>query len=208
MAGLPGPVRGDHHRQAHLGTNLAATHFVVDWEQQRAIYPARRMSSGRIPVVDNRADAIITITPSAKNWRVYASRLRCRDSTKPALRRTNTVRPRVQHAALLAAHERQETAASAVAYRARAGIEGTISCGTRTYALESSDPYQQDQTHVAPDAQPPVTSAPIVGYSPSRGGEAGMCPSTSAQTRSATLGRTWRVSDSWRVTTTPRRRSL
>ncbi len=191
--GVVGPIRGDHHRQARMGASFTATHFVVDWEQHQAPCAARRMSSSRTLAVDNRADAVITITPSAKD---------CRDSTKPAVRRPGTARGTARRSRALGDG------------RIRGGVSPT-GRNRRDDLVWDSHPYPQIVRPIStrsntrcPRCPTPVMIAPIVGYPPSRGGEAGMCPSTSAQTRSATAGRTWRVSVSWRVTTTPRRRSL
>lgn len=145
---LLGPVRDDHHWQARTGAGFAAAHFAIDWEQRRATCPAGRMSSSWTPAVDNRTNAVIKIKFSPKDCRACASRPQCYDSTKPDARWTIMVRPQAQHAALLAARERQETAAFAVAYRARAGIEGTISRAIRTCTLRRTRYIGQERTHL------------------------------------------------------------
>ena len=48
------------------------------------------------------------------------------------------MRPEAQHKALLAAREREKTDAFAEQYARRAGIEGTISQGVRTYGLRQA----------------------------------------------------------------------
>ncbi len=58
------------------------------------------------------------------------------------------MRPQAQHEALLAARERQETAAFAAADAVRAGIAGTLSRGVRTCALRRTRYIGQARTHL------------------------------------------------------------
>jgi len=145
---LLGPVRGDHRWQARAGEGFDAQHFHIEWEHQRATCPAGRTSSSWTPTIDNRTNDVITIKFSSTDCRQCASRTRCCRSEKQYPRRTITVRPQARHEALLAARQRQETAAFTSAYAARAGIEGTLSRGVRTCALRRTRYVGQARTHL------------------------------------------------------------
>jgi transposase len=145
---LLGPPRGDYHWQARAGEGFDAQHFRIDWEQQQATCPAGRTSISWTPAVDNRANEVVKIKFSIKDCRHCASRPQCCRSQKKYPRRTLTVRPQARHEALLAARERQETAAFARDYAARAGIEGTLSRGVRTCELRQTRYVGQARTHL------------------------------------------------------------
>ncbi len=145
---LLGPTRGDYHWQARAGAGFDAQHFQIDWEQQRATCPEGRTSISWTPAVDKRTNAVITIKFSTQDCRICASRPQCCRSRKKHPRRTITVRPQAQHEALLAARQRQEAPAFAVAYAARAGIEGTLSRGVRTCELRRTRYIGQARTHL------------------------------------------------------------
>ena len=132
---LLGPTRLDHHWQARQGTGFDAQHFQIDWSQQHAICPAGKISTGWMPLIDTRGNPIIQVRFASKDCRCCEQVSQCIRSTKRYPRRTLTIRPQPQYQALQAARQREATDAFRAEYARRAGIEGTISRGTRSTRL-------------------------------------------------------------------------
>jgi len=145
---LLGPTRGDDRWQARAGEGFDAQHFRIDWEQQQATCPAGRTSLSWTPAVDKRTNAVIKVKFSSTDCRHCASLARCCHAQKKYPRRTITIRPQAQYVALQAARRRAETPEFAVAYGARAGIEGTLSRGVRTRHLRQTRSIGQARTHL------------------------------------------------------------
>jgi len=145
---LLGPTRGDYRWQARAGEGFDARHFQIDWEQQQATCPAGRTSLSWTPAIDKRTNAVIKVKFSSTDCRHCASLARCCRSQKKYPRRTITIRPQAQYAALQAARGRAETPEFAAAYAARAGIEGTLSRGVRTCQLRRTRYIGQERTHL------------------------------------------------------------
>jgi transposase len=132
---LLGPTRLDYHWQAREGTGFDAQHFQIDWEQHHATCPAGKTSTGWTPAVDNRGNAVIKVKFSTKDCRPCDKLAQCVRSQKRYPQRTLTIRPQQQYQALQAARQREATDAFQAEYARRAGIEGTISRGTRAARL-------------------------------------------------------------------------
>jgi transposase len=130
---LFGPTRGDVKPQAQAGAGFDAQQFTVDWEAHAAICPAGRRSMSWTPAVDNRDNDVIKLKFAGADCRECEYQADCTGSSPP--RRTLTIRPRDQYAALQAARARQHSAEFKVQYGQRAGIEGTLSQGIRAFEL-------------------------------------------------------------------------
>ena len=128
---LLGPTRADYRWQAQAAKGFDASHFQIDWEQQQAICPKGCMSSSWTPTIDSRTNEVVKIKFSVKDCQPCPSRIDC----TRAKRRTITVRRQDHHLALQAARTRETTEAYATEYARRAGVEGTLSHGTRAYGL-------------------------------------------------------------------------
>jgi transposase len=135
---LLGPTRPDLRWQARAGEGFDAQHFQVAWDKQQATCPQGHTSLSWTPAVDNRDNQVIKIKFSAKHCRVCPSRPQCCRSQKKYPRRTVTIRPQEEYAALQAARERAGTQAYMAEYARRAGIEGTLSRGVRTCEMRRS----------------------------------------------------------------------
>jgi transposase len=85
--------------------------------------------------VDNRGNAVIKVKFSTKDCRCCDQLAQCVRSKKRYPRRTLTIRPQRHYQALQAARQREATDAFQADYARRAGIEGTISRGTRSTRL-------------------------------------------------------------------------
>ena len=132
---LLGPTRLDYHWQAREGAGFDVQHFRIDWDRQHASCPAGKTSISWTPAVDNRRNAVIKVKFSSKDCRRCDYVAQCIRSTKRYPRRTLTIRPQPQYQALQAARQREATEVFQVEYARRAGIEGTISRGTRSTRL-------------------------------------------------------------------------
>jgi transposase len=130
---LLGPTHGDIHWQAREAHGFDASCFRIDWEAQRATCPEGHTSISWTPAVDNRHAEVIKIKFSTTDCGACPSRAACTHSVRA--RRTLTIRPQDQYLALRAARQRQTTKAYATEYARRAGIEGTISQGVRSFGL-------------------------------------------------------------------------
>jgi Transposase DDE domain len=128
---LLGPTRADYKWQAQAAQGFDANSFHIDWEQQQAICPGGHPSSSWTPAVDNRSNEVVKIKFSVKDCQPCPSREHC----TRAQRRTITVRRQEHHLALQAARARETSAEYTTEYARRAGIEGTLSQGTRAYGL-------------------------------------------------------------------------
>jgi transposase len=128
---LLGPMRADGQWPAHAARGLDAGHFQSDGEPRRATGPAGYTSLRWTPAVDDRTHEVVKPTCSMKGCQPCASRVHC----PRAKRRTLTVRRQDHHVAWPAARARETSAAYTTEYARRAGLEGTLSQGTRAYGL-------------------------------------------------------------------------
>jgi transposase len=126
---LLGPMRADGQWHAQAAQGFDASHFQIDGEQQRATCPGGYTSVSWTPAVDDRTHEAVKIQCSMKDCQPCASRVH---GTR-AKRRTITVRRQDHHVALQAARARETSAAYTTEYARRAGIEGTLSQGSRAY---------------------------------------------------------------------------
>jgi transposase len=141
---LLGPMRADCQWQAQAAQGFDASHFQIDWEQQRATCPGGYTSISWTPAVDDRTNEVVKIKFSMKDCQPCASRVHC----TRAKRRTITVRRQDHHIALQAARARETSAAYTTEYARRAGIEGTLSQGTRAYGLRHARYIGEAKTHL------------------------------------------------------------
>jgi transposase len=132
---LLGPTRLDYHWQAREGAGFDVQHFQIDWDRQHARCPTGKTSISWTPAADNRGNAVIKVKFSSTDCRRCDHVAQCIRSQKRYPRRTLTIRPQPQYQALQAARQREATEVFQAEYARRAGIEGTISRGTRSTRL-------------------------------------------------------------------------
>lgn len=143
---LVGPVRTDVSWQARAGQGYDISAFRVDWEAQTATCPAGHTSVTWHPGHDRWGNAVIHVEFHQRHCRPCPHRLLCTHAKNEP--RELTLKPRAEHEALLAARERQTTAAWQDQYAVRAGIEGTLSQGLRAFALRQSRYMGLAKTHL------------------------------------------------------------
>jgi hypothetical protein len=143
---LIGPTRGDNHWQAKAGAGFAARDFTIDWTQRYAVCPMGKLSNSWTPAIDKGKNKVVKIKFATPDCQICSQRDHCTRSTPP--RRTITIRPQAQHAALLAGRQREQTKQFAVVDAQRAGVEGTIAQSVRTCEVRRSRDLGQAKTHL------------------------------------------------------------
>ena len=125
---------------------FTAENFKVDWEQKQATCPAGKTSQSWQPALDTHGHPVIHIRFSKADCRICSLQPQCTHSQPP--RRTFTVQPQQQQLALQAAREREKTDTFKKQYARRAGIEGTISLGVRSFDLRRTRYIGLAKTHL------------------------------------------------------------
>jgi transposase len=120
--------------------------FVIDWEAQQARCPQGHPSIHWRPGHDVSGDPMIRIRFDGATCRACPARRAC-TSAKDAPRQL-TVRPQAHHEAIQAARQRQETSAFKTQYALRAGVESSLSQGTRRFELRRSRYIGLARTHL------------------------------------------------------------
>ena len=133
---LIGPLADDHSWQARAGAGFAAAQFVIDWERQCATCPQGHTSAEWRERQDENGQTSIQIKFAKDDCTSCPVRAQCTQSKNQP--RFLQVRDRAHYAVLVTARQRQKTELFKTQYAARAGIEGTISQGTRTSDLRRS----------------------------------------------------------------------
>jgi transposase len=125
---LIGPAKLDTTAQARAGAGFALTDFHIDWVQQVATCP-----QGEQSVQWNHQPTEVQIIFDQQTCAACPVREHCTTATTSG----RILRPlhQAQHEALQARRAEQQTAAFKTKYQRRAGIEGTISQGTRGFDL-------------------------------------------------------------------------
>jgi transposase len=141
---LIAPTRADHKWQGRERQGFDASSFQIDWETHKAKCPAQRESLSWTPAIDRCDNQVIKIKFSMKDCQTCPLKAHC----TTASRRTITVRVKPHYEALQQARARQKDAAFGEKYRARSGIEGTISQGVRAFGMRRSRYRGRAKTHL------------------------------------------------------------
>jgi transposase len=143
---LFGPVPANSTWQAKAGQGFDLPCFVIDWEGQTVTCPQGRVSQSWHPGQDPKGNEIIKVQFGRADCRVCDCRNLCTKSkTMP---RGLQFKPRIEYEALQIARQRQETDQFKQTYKKRAGVEGTISQGTRSFDLRRSRYRGLAKTHL------------------------------------------------------------
>jgi transposase len=125
---LIGPVLPDLSWQGRAKAGFGVAHFVIDWAAQQATCPQGRTSVIWKPTTDRGGHPVINIRFAHADCSVCPVRAQCVQSNRS---RALLIRTQEQHEALQAARHRLTTDLFKAQYADRAGVEGTISQGTR-----------------------------------------------------------------------------
>ena len=133
---LIGPPPADSQWQSRAGKGFGLAYFNVDWDAKVVQCPRGKSSSIWKERLNLYQQPVIYVRFNKSNCQNCPARPDCtRDKTGV---RTLTLRPKQLHETLFAARARQQTPEFKEQYKARAGIEGTISQGTRAFGLRRS----------------------------------------------------------------------
>jgi transposase len=143
---LVGPVMPDTSWQARQGLGFELACFTIDWKTKQVICPEGQVSQRWQSGKNAEGRDIVRARFASDVCQPCGHRAQC--TTSKAEGRVLTFRPQAQHTALEAARQRQESAEFKERYGRRAGIEGTISQGTRSFDLRRSRYIGLPKTHL------------------------------------------------------------
>ena len=145
---LLGPARLDTTWQAQEAKGFDATHFSVDWQNQRATCPEGHESVSWRSTTDKQNKRAVTILFSSKDCADCPRREICSHSAKTNSGRRITLSPQEHYEALTSARDRMRTAEFRAEYARRAGIEGTLSRTVRREGIRRSAYIGQIKVHL------------------------------------------------------------
>src|ERR671928_173907 len=133
---LEGPVRGVSSRQMRAGRGYSLPHFRIDWNREQVTCPQGKTSvywrTLRLPDGSPR----IQVQFSRSDCGACAARTAC--ASPGTARRVMQFHQREEYEALRAARARADDPAWLERHRKRAGVEGTLSQGTRAFGMRQS----------------------------------------------------------------------
>jgi transposase len=141
-----GPVKVDTTWQAQSGKEFDVTCFTIDWEGQTVTCPNGQPSKAWAKSKDKAGHPRIYVRFARAICRPCSTRTDCTRSAQGP--RTLSFKPRPQYELLQWARQREHTAEFKERYAKRAGIEGTISQGTRSFCLRRSRYVGQAKTRL------------------------------------------------------------
>jgi transposase len=141
-----GPVRPDSSWQAQAAQGYDVAHFQVDWQAQRVICPQGRTNTCWTPHLDAWGNPVISVKFSRTDCRLCSARSLCTKAAEAP--RHLTLRRQADHETLQRIREVQTTPEWKKRYERRAGIEGTISQGTRAFGRRRSRYIGLARTHL------------------------------------------------------------
>lgn len=142
-----GPVKEDTSWQALAKTGLDISCFSIDWEHHQVICPQGQVSrvwTDQHP--DPAGEPRIYVRFAPQSCQACPVRADCTRSRTGA--RTMSFKPRPEYELLQWARQREQTPEFKDRYAQRAGIEGTLSQGTRAFELRRSRYIGEAKTHL------------------------------------------------------------
>ncbi len=130
---LIGPAPGDSQWQSRAGKGFGLANFDIDWQSEIVRCPQGKSSGVWKERLNLYQQPVIYVSFKKADCQSCPFRPDCTRAKTGV--RTLTLRPKQLHETLFAARARQQTASFKKQYTARAGIEGTISQGTRAFGL-------------------------------------------------------------------------
>ena len=143
---LVGPVLPDSSWQARAGNGFHAACFTIDWEAEIATCPEGKQSVAWYNSRDKHQQRRFSVRFSTEDCQSCPQREKCTKSV--ANPRTITLYPQPVYEVLQFSRQRQETYEFKQRYNKRAGVEGTISEGTRTFGLRRARYIGLAKTHL------------------------------------------------------------
>jgi transposase len=143
---LIGPVAGGGSWQAKAGKGFDVSCFAVDWDQQTVTCPQGKTTQNWHLRQEKYGHQYFEIRFTPADCHPCSSRPDCTKSKRGV--RTISLRPQTEYEALKRARDRQQTEEFKTKYKKRAGIEGTISQGTRSFELRRTRYLGLAKTHL------------------------------------------------------------
>lgn len=142
---LLGPALANTSWQGRDPDAYDVSQFAIDWEQHKLICPQGEESQTWSASHNAYGHKVIHIRFKKQSCGPCPSRSRC---TTAKTGRSLKIQPREQHTALQLARQRQEMEAFKEQYRRRAGVEGVISQGVRSFHLRACRYIGLAKTHL------------------------------------------------------------
>jgi len=143
---LFGPVPSDSSWQARAEQGFDISCFAVDWEAQTVTCPQGKVSHYWHASADNAGRERIQVRFDREDCAGCARRSQCTKAKNQP--RAIQLMAQAHHEALHLARQRQTTEDFKQRYHVRAGVEGTISQGTRAFDLRRSRYIGLPKTHL------------------------------------------------------------
>jgi transposase len=143
---LLGPVRGGGSWQAVAGHGFDVSCFAIDWERQVVTCPQGQCSQSWHVRQEKYGHEYIVVQFSPSACQACPHQPDCTCAKRDV--RTVTFKPQAAYETLQAARARQETATFKQQSKKRAGIEGTLSQGTRAFGLRCCRYLGLAKTHL------------------------------------------------------------
>jgi transposase len=143
---LVGPVAGGASWQAKAGQGFDVACFAVDWVNQTATCPQGKTSIGWHVRQEAYGHDYIEIRFNPTDCRACTRRSDCTRAKRHP--RILSIKPQAEYEALRLARKRQKTDEFKQKYKRRAGVEGTISQGTRSFDLRRTRYIGLAKTHL------------------------------------------------------------
>ena len=141
-----GPVSEDTSWQAKAGQGYSIDSFGIDWDEKTVTCPQGQTTRYWNPKKDEYGNDVIHIQFPRPVCLSCEYRSDCTHSKKHP--RTVLLRPQAQYEALREARKRQKTQHWRDEYAKRAGVEGTISQGVRSFGLRQARYIGLTKTHL------------------------------------------------------------
>lgn len=143
---LLGPVPPDTSWQATAHQGFAAACFAVDWESETVTCPQGQVSQRWHLQQDRHGNDVIQVSFARQDCCACPCREPCtRSKDRP---RGLKLKPRAPYMALQKARAYQQTDEFKERYKKRAGVEGTLSQGTRAFGLRRARYVGLAKTHL------------------------------------------------------------
>ncbi|RPJ43929.1 MAG: IS1182 family transposase [Chloroflexi bacterium] len=141
-----GPIQQDNTWQAKSEEGLDVTRFAIDWQQKQVICPHGKSSQSWQEAPDKTGAPRIYVRFAAHDCQPCPLRAHCTRAAHTA--RTLTFKPRPAYELLQWARARGQSPEFRQQYKRRAGIEGTLSQGTRSFDLRRTRYLGLAKTHL------------------------------------------------------------
>ncbi len=139
-------LQRQHQEQAKEKAGFDVSNFRVDWEKKIVTCPRGRQSIRWSETKTARGRSMIHIEFPPSDCAACPSRPSCTRAKN--LPRTLTLQPKEEHEAIQLARGRQKTEEFTSIYYQRAGVEGTISQGVRSFGLRQARYRDLERTHL------------------------------------------------------------